>query len=198
MTRIKLLGLTIVALLALSALAAASASAHEFIASKKGTATDVGTNTQVFKDEPKAVAVECKKTESTEKITSTKTKTQKASVKYTECTAFGFPATISEAKYLFNAEGSVKVENTITVEVPGAGCKVVVGKTGNSKLKTITYENKESGSGHGKVAVKASVSKITSEVKGGGGLCGKEGKLKEGSYTGAALVTLPEGEVSWK
>jgi hypothetical protein len=198
MTRIKLLGLTIVALLALSGLASASALAHEFEASKTGTATDVGTSTQVFKDEPSAVAVECKKLTSTEKITKTKAKTQKASVKYTECTAFGFPATISEAKYEFSAEGSVKVENKITVEVPGAKCKVTVSPTGNSKLKTITYTNKESGTGHGKVEVKASVSKINSEVKGGAGLCGKEGKLKEGSYTGSALVSLAGGEVKWK
>lgn len=198
MKRMKLLGLALVALFAFSGLAAASAMAHEFEASKTGTATDEGTTVQVFKDEPKATAVECKKTTSTETITKTKTKTQKAVVHYTECTAFGFPATISEAKYDFNAEGSVKVENTITVEVPAAGCKVVVSPTGNSKLKTITYENKEAGSGHGKVEVKSNVSKIESEVKGGGGLCGKEGKLKEGTYTGNALVSLAGGEVKWK
>jgi hypothetical protein len=198
MTRIKLVGSAILALLVLCAVATASASAHEFEASKLGTATDKGTTVQVFKDEPKAAAVECKKTESTEKITALKAKTQKASVKYTECTAFGFAAKISEAKYEFNAEGSVKVENTITVEVPLAGCKVVVGPTGNSALKTITYTNKEPGTGHGKVEVKGKVSKINSEVKGGKGLCGKEGKLKEGTYTGNALVTLAGGEVKFK
>src|SRR5271154_1751826 len=136
MKSIKLLGPTIAAVLALSGAGAASAAAHEFESSKKGTATDVGTNTQVFKDEPSAAAVECKKLTSTEVIKKTKTKTQKASVKYSECTAFGFPATISEAKYDFNAEGSVKVENTITVEVPSAKCKVTVGKSGNAALKT--------------------------------------------------------------
>jgi hypothetical protein len=196
LTRIKLAGLLVVALFAWSGMAAASAmAAKEFESSKTGTATDEGTSTQVFHDEPKAAAVECKKLTSTEVITKTKTKTQAASVKYSECTAFGFPATISEAKYTFSSSGSVAVTNTITVEVPAAGCKVLVSPGGNNKLKTVTYTNKEAGTGHGKLEVSTKVSKISSEVKGGGGLCGKEGKLKTGTYTGSALVTLEGGEV---
>lgn len=192
--RIRALVLSLVAAFAFSAVAVAAASAHEFEATKTGPATDVQTSTQVFKDEPKAVAVECKKLKSTETIESLKTKTQKAKVKYEECTAFGFPASISEAAYNFNAEGSVTIENTITIEVPLAGCKVTVGPTGNSALKTITYENKTGG----KLEVKSNVSKIVSKVTGGGGLCGKEGELKEGTYTGNALVTPASGELKWK
>lgn len=184
---------------ALSAVAASAASAHEFEASKLGEATDVQTSIQVFHDEPAAAAVECKKLTSSEKIVALKTKTQKAAVHYEECTAFGFAATISEAKYEFKVEegakepieGSAKVENTITIEVPLAGCKVTVGPTGNSNLKKITYENKAGG----KVEVKANVTKIVSKVTGGLGTCGKEGELKEGTYTGNALVSLPEGEL---
>ena len=203
MSRFKVIGLAIVAVFAFSAVAAAAASAHEFESTALGEATDVGTSNQVFKDEPKAVAVECAKLKSTEKITALKTKAQKAVVHYEECTAFGFPATISEAKFEFKVntgatepiEGSVKIENPatspITIEVPAAGCKVTVAATGNSALKKITYENKAGG----KVEVKANVSKIVSKVTGGGGLCGKEGELKEGTYTGNALVSLAGAEL---
>jgi hypothetical protein len=187
MIRIKMLGSALVAAVALSLASVASASAHEFIASKTGTTKATGTNTQVFTTP--SGKVECTKLTATGKVAALKSKTEASTVKYSGCTAFGLAATISTAKYLFSAEGSVKVSNTITISIPSASCSVKVGPTGNSALKTISYVNKS-----GKIEVQASVSGITFTTTGG--LCGSSGKTA--TYKGNALNALTGGTLEWK
>jgi hypothetical protein len=186
MTRVKLLCATAVAITAFGLVGVASASAHEFIASKKGTAKATGTSTQVFTTP--SGAVECTKLTGTGKV-KPKATTQTETINYSGCTAFGLEATVSAAKYVFSANGTVKVDNTITVTIPGASCSIKVGKTGNSALKTITYTNKS-----GKIEVDANVTGVTYTTTGG--LCGSGGKTA--TYKGTALDELPGGTLEWK
>jgi hypothetical protein len=187
MIRLKIFAPTLVAVVALGLAGAASASAHEFIASKTGTTKATNTNTQVFTTP--TGRVECTKLTATGKVAALKSKTEASTVKYSGCTAFGLAATITTAKYLFSAEGSVKVTNTITINVPAGSCSVKVGPTGNSALKTIKYVNKS-----GKIEVQAGVSGITFTTTGG--LCGSGGKTA--TYKGNALNALTGGTLEWK
>lgn len=187
MRHVRILGPALVAALAFCLVGVASASAHEFVASKKGKTKANGTNTQVFTTP--TGAVECTTLTATGTVKKTKSKTEASTVKYSGCKAFGLAATVSTAKYVFSAEGSVKISNTITVSVPAGKCSVKVGPAGNSKLKTISYVNKS-----GKVEVQANVKGITFTTTGG--LCGSGGKTA--TYKGNALNELTGGTIEWK
>ncbi len=131
-----------------------------------------------------------------EETTVAKSTTQKAVVHYEKCTAGGFAATISAAHYNFNINGKVTIEEPIVIESSLAKCKITVPA---QEVGTVEYNNKEEGTGHGKIEVVSKVTGIHATVKGGGGLCGKENvELKEGTYTGNALVTAEKGEVKVK
>ncbi len=187
----KSTSLLVIGILCMFGLFVTSAMAHEFTAStKSGTAKDTNkyentTHAHVFITNGGEVT--CKEVKSTEPITSTKTKTVKANVKYTECTAFGFVgAEISEAEYEFSAEGSVKVLNTITIKPKGLGCEVKVGPQG--PLTKITYTEKSPN-----VEVNSEVGNIA--YTSSGGLCGSSGT--NGKYKGPVLVSLEGGKVGF-
>jgi uncharacterized low-complexity protein len=136
---IKMLAVTSVATLALTAMAAAGASAATFTASRTGTLSGVATTTHAFTTGTGTVS--CKKAHTTGTIVSTAAASQHVTVAYSECTAYGFPATVSNATYELYAGGTVDVENTITVTVPFLGCKLTV--EAQKGLKSASYTNKE-------------------------------------------------------
>ncbi len=196
MLRIRIIGLAIGAVLALSAVASSSASAATlFLASTTGTLldTNAGKGNHVFKTGSEGTAIECKKELSTGTVTSLDTKEQLEDVIYEECNAVTllgeFPATVSLALYVFHAAGTVDIENEITITVPIAGCNVKVKK--QNGLKSVTYSNIEPNTGHGDVELSANVSGISS--LGSGGACG--GTSTTGTYTGKSLVHLDGGEI---
>ena len=183
----KVWGVALVAVFALSAVAAANASAAVFKASGTGTLSGKALNNQVFNTGIGNVTCTTAASSGTV-VAPLEKETQEVAVKYSGCTAFGFVGVeISEAKYLFNANGSVNVVNTITIKVPAAGCSVTVSpQTG---LKTITYVNSS-----GKIEEKTNVSGIKS--KGSGGVCG--GESTTGTYTGNNLIELVGGTIEVK
>lgn len=187
MKRTRIVGLCLVAVFALSAVAAASASAHEFVASKEGTVLDHGLNTHKFKTS--VGTVECKKVSSEGKAKSGKQETLTEKVTYSECELtepFKGSATVSVAEYQFNANETVSVLNTITVKT--SLCTITVGP--QSKLSSVKYKNLTGG----KVEVNAGVKAIEYKTSG---LCGSKTE-KTGEYTGLAEAELSGGTLEWK
>jgi len=188
MTRVKALGLALVAVFAMSAVAVASASAFtQFHGSPVGgTIEGKALENQVFK--VNAGETICKKLTTPEsKVTAEKAETQAVNVKYEECTSLGFKTTISTAHYLFNAKtGKVKIEApgvTIKVE-PGIGnCEI---KVPAQEVGTVTYAN----NGKNLKITPNPVEAITYTTTGG--TCGAGGS--NGTYKGAAEATVNKGE----
>jgi len=187
MHRVGMVGKALVAALALGALAAGSASAHEFVASKAGTTKDKQLNVQKFKTN--AGVFECKKEASEGSVTAGSQKVTIEKLKYTECTAFGFVVNVSEAEFEFNAEGTVAIKKLVTMEVPLGECSVTLPTTGNGALKTVSYKNNS-----GKVEVKSTYKSMTYGANGG--LCGEPGM--NGEYNGNSEVELVSGTLEWK
>jgi hypothetical protein len=185
MRSFKKLGV-LVAILALSAIGAANASAATFTASATGTLTGKATTTQTFTTN--AGQVKCTTAETSGNIVSTASPEQHVTVNYKNCTAFGFATVdITAATYLFTADGTVHLLNTITINVTGAGCTQTVKA---QTLSGITYTN--SGT---KEIVHANTSGI--HYVGSGGLCGSTTQTN-GTYVGSNEVErVGGGSVSW-
>lgn len=191
MNRIRISGLAILAVLALGVVGVASASAHEFIAKPvKGKVEGVQKGSHVFNLNAGKVA--CTKVTSTGEVMAEISKVTKENIKYSGCLAFGFEAKVSEVKFEFNADGTVKLENTITIEVVEAGCHVTIPPAGNEKLSTISYANK----GTTELEVSAAAEGIHYEASGGP--CGAKSKETNGEYNGKSVVKVKEGSIQFK
>lgn len=189
MNRIRITGLTVLAALAFGVVGVTSASAHEFVASKAGTVNGSQVHNHKFKTNGGTVECMNETSEGTAVAGSQKTNTEK--VKYSECTAFGFGAIISEAELQFSAEEWVSVLKKITIEVPLGGCKVTIPSTKNKELKKVTYKNSEPVK---TIEAKALVKGIT--YTSSGGLCGTSGE--NGEYAGNSKLELAGGTIEWK
>ena len=187
MHRVGMVVRALVGVLALLALAAGSASAHEFVASKAGTTKDKQLNVQKFKTS--GGLFECKKESSEGSVTAGSQKVTIEKVKYTECTAFGFAVVVSEAEFEFNAEGTVTFKKLVKMELPLAECEVTLPTIGNANLKTVTYKNNA-----GKVEIKSLYKNMTYGATGGS--CGEPGA--NGEYSGNSEVELVGGTLEWK
>jgi hypothetical protein len=165
---------------ALTVAYAPNAMAHEFeVKQIKGTVQLKGANTQVF--ESGGAKVECTKTEGSGPVQLLKTETISEAVEYSGCKAFGEPATVSQAKYLFKANGTTSLENEVTIKAAGPKCEFKIPVAGNENLGTITYSNIQTG-----IEAKASVTGITSTGGGAGPLCVK-GTNKTSKYSGVVV-----------
>jgi hypothetical protein len=180
---IKMLGVTCIAALALAAVTAAGASAATFTSSATGTLTATQTSSHVFKPTAEgSTNVTCKKAHTSGTIVSTAAASQHVTVAYSECTAYGFPATVSNGTYELYASGAVDIENTITVTVPFLGCKLTV-EAQKGRLKA-TYHNKHDAGGLGVHKIEQTTA-VTSIVSKGEGSCAGG---TTGTYTGSSLV----------
>lgn len=184
MRRIKTVAAVFTAAFALVAVSAASASAHEFVASKTGTTKDKSLTVQKF--HTNGGTTECKEETSEGTVTELKSKTSVEKVKFAKCTAFGFGVTVSEGEDEFNAEGTVTLLKKQVVKA--FGCEVVVEPTKNSNLKTVEYSNNG-----GKLKVKSTVKGITYHSTGG--LCGSSGE--NGEFTGESEEELVGGTLEF-
>jgi hypothetical protein len=193
MLRVRTIGLALVAVLAMSAVAAASASAHEFVATASGeTITGSAKENQVFTT--KAGKVTCTALKVTSgKTTGTKAKTQVATIGYEKCTAFGLEAKITAAEYEFNAEigpgtpKNVKILKAITITAPLCTVTVPVQTVGE-----VTYKNVTSGTKK-EIELVPNVTGITSS---GSGLACSYASESKGTYTGTSLVSVPNS-IEW-
>jgi len=187
MRSMKKLGV-LVAVFALCAIGAANASAApQFTASATGELTGKALETQKFKTN--GGTVECKKIDVVATIPAIASPEQHVTIKYTECSAFGFPVDDIHATYLFTADGSVHVVEEISITVTGGifgECTVKVPKQTD---KSVTYDSVS-----GKIKVTPNVTGI--KYTSSGGICGSSGE--NGTYTGASEIErVGGGTISW-
>jgi hypothetical protein len=190
----------LVAMLALGAFSAGSASAHEFLwtGPLPGLLLVLSTNTQVFEVVPGLFQVKCKHFIGHGILSngsSMAIKTSKITGHYFECEVTGgSKAEISEVEYELNAEGTVGViGKPIVISALGAAkCSVKVNNGApNNKLSSLTFLNLSSD-----LLVHVNVSKITS--LGSGGVCGTAGvEQTEGTYVGLLLSLVDSGTLQW-
>jgi hypothetical protein len=169
----KTLGVTCAAAFALVAMTAVSASAATFTASATGTLTGTSSTNQVFTTGGGGT-VTCTHAHTHGTIVSTAAASQHVTVTYTNCTAFGFAATVSPATYELYANGEVDVENTITISV--FGCTTTVKP--QKGLKSVSYTNSA-----GQIIQHSAVKNIVSTASGfpcSGGTTG--------TYTGSNVI----------
>ncbi|HEX2097323.1 MAG TPA: hypothetical protein VHF50_08150 [Solirubrobacterales bacterium] len=207
MTRyLKVLGLALVAALAMSVTAASSASATNFKFHSEGTST-VLTGSQHAQNDVFTTdggTVSCSNATYSGTQSGATVESVEVTPTYSGCTAFGFinvPIHVNGCKYKFgtsttNYQGAVHVVcGSKPIEITAPGCTVTVGTQtpdGNA-----TYTNVGSGTTR-EVTVDVNLSGIdyTEHDTFEGGCEGPTGTLKtNGTYKGAALVT---GETSKK
>ncbi len=173
------------AALTLIAIPAAQASAHEFNASTAGTIEGKQLGSQKFK--VNAGNFECTKATAKGTVVKGSQKNIRETVKYTGCTFFGASMTATPAEYEFNAEGTVSLLNTVTLEVPIAGCQLTVAPA--SAIKSVAYKNLAGGLLESKLTLTGVPYTTT------GGICGTGGALEA---NGALQAGLASGTLEWK
>ncbi|HKO37481.1 MAG TPA: hypothetical protein VJU14_03845 [Solirubrobacterales bacterium] len=171
MRRFKKFGVLTVAVLALSAIGAANASAAQFTASATGTLSGKATSTHVFTTN--GGQVKCTALAISGTIKSVASEEQTVEVKYSGCTAFGFATVhLTSAVYNYTVSGQVHIEKTITITVTGAGCSQTVAP---QTVSSVGYANNA-----GKLKVTPNITGII--YTSTGGLCGSSGA--NGTTTG--------------
>jgi hypothetical protein len=186
MQRIKIIGLTMLATVAIVCVGAVSVSASgsEFVASKKGKVKDKQTETQVFNTS--GGAIECAEVSGSGEVKETTFVTIKETINYKACSGFGNAVKISTANLEFNANGTAKIEKNIIVKVEGSsGCEAVIEP---QTLEKIVYSNTPTND----ITATAKVKVI--KVKGSSNAC----EVGEASYTGGIASELENGTLEWK
>jgi hypothetical protein len=168
--------------LALGAVEAASASASEFVFSKTGALAGVSTTTPIFGTDIGKFA--CKAAKTTGTVTVLKSATQKVTVQYENCTAFGLPLKASPAEYELNTNGTAKLFKAF--QFTGPSCTMTFPPR---SLSGLTYKNAS-----GKLEVAAAVKNMVSF--GTGGICTYP--ESEGTLEGKSLIELVGGTVEVK
>ncbi len=190
MRNLKKLGVLLMAVLALGAIATSTASAGTFTASEEGELTGSATTNQVFTAGGEVV---CKKAAVSGTITGTEAEEQEAEVNYSECKAYGVATVhVTPAIYLFTGVGTtdedVHVLNTITLTIT---------KTlfTNHCTITVTPQTVKGGvhyiDNNGHVDVVATVTGITYHSTGSP--CPAAGTYTNGTYTGTTTTERAEG-----
>jgi len=192
MLRIQIIGLAIVAALAMSAVAAGSASAALlFLSSKTGLLLGslVG---GPHKFVTESGTVECTTANADGAITSTGSEVQLALVTYGNCNVtkpLSLSATVTPADYLFFTNGNVTLDNTVTINA-GSGLCIITVKP--QSLTGVSYKN--IAGPPMELEVIAAVKNITYSQKGA--LCpGGEKTFTNGTYSGTELVKEDGGEI---
>ena len=181
---VRVIGITLVALLALGGVA----SGHEFESSVSGALSRVSNTNQVFTTGGGNEVV-CTEDSVTGSAVAGKVLHILVSIGYLKCTVkvsiFSFPADVSTAKYLLSADGLVKLENTVSINILGI-CNLTIKP--QHFATGVAYKNNGNN-----VVEESNVTGIVSE--GSGGEC-KGGTT--GTYTGNTEVALAGGKISWK
>lgn len=197
MKRIRFIGLALVAVFALGAVAAASASAKLFEAETyPATVKATSTNTHKFKVE--SGTVECKKATFSGSLGAA-SETVKVKPVYTECSFVplglgGETATVNmngcEYNLHTNGEADVECATGVTVTVTAATCEVKVGK--QTGLKTVEYKNVNEASWKTPPHPPFTEVEVNAKVKGitytESTLCKNPGTKSTGEYEGNTLA----------
>jgi hypothetical protein len=200
MTRnLKVMGLAVVAALALTAVVASAASAAEFHSSTTNTKiTGAQTTTHQFVTDPGTVT--CKKATFSGEQAAKTAASITITPSYTECTLatiFGNIAVtvnFNGCDYTFDATGLVHIECPAgkNVVVSGPGCTVTVPA---QTVNKVSYSN-TGVAGARDIDVNAEASKIKYSYTGF--TCGSGSGTENGTYTGLTTVQGSSGDIWWE
>jgi len=188
---VKILGLLVVAAMAMSAMVASAASAVEFHSDSTNTwLTNTTTTGTSHKFDAAGNNITCTTASFKSTQEAKTTSSIKAEATYANCTFFGVAVTVSmgNCAYEFKANGEVAVVDrtglncdsakiTFKGTFLGASCHVEIGE--QTGLKTATYDG--ASTAVGTVTVTPAVTGITYTATGG--LCGETGTKTNGNYT---------------
>lgn len=199
MKYMKMLGIALVASLALTAVVASAASASFTSSSSPVTISGSQTTTHTFTVEGNAVT--CTSATFSSASTATPASTVSVTPVYTGCTAFGFAGahiTMNGCKYKFatpvSKVGTVEFDcptpetkATVFVSTFLTECEVQIGEAGNNKLEDVKFTNLANGD----VEVDATVSGITATKTKDVGLCplNGTGTINNATYTGKTVIS---------
>ncbi|MFZ2050547.1 MAG: hypothetical protein WAU69_06395 [Solirubrobacteraceae bacterium] len=198
MRSIKMVGVAIVAVLALGAMTAGSASAFtKFVASKTGGQLNgKAINTQKFKTGGGAT-VDCTVAEPSGEVTKLEGTEQESSVKYSSCTVSGLgSAEVTLADYTFFITPLVSVLNLIHIKATALGVECELSVLAGQSFTGIEYENDKSNAEE--IVVKSKVTGIVTDIlkSNSSSLCGTAGtEVTNGTYEGEVLVGLSNGSI---
>jgi hypothetical protein len=181
---------TLVAVFAFSAVAVASASAHEFIASKTGTFTGKTNHTITFGTPTGLGECTSPKSSVTGKITALKSKAIIETVQPQGCEYWPYVVTFSPGEFEITAEGKARLLKKVTVENEFGQCKESFTPRAQ-EVGTVTYKN----SSPIKTLTVERASKLMN-FTGTGGVCGDENL--EGEWTEGLTFTLEGGTLAWE
>jgi hypothetical protein len=203
MRKLKVLGVAMVAVFAVTAVAA-SAQAKTFH-SEINTTFLLGSQTEQNVFTTAAGTVKCSTATFTGEITGTSVETATVTPAYGTCKAFGQAATVTSSgcQYVLNANGTiVKIQGCnnggyagFVIDVPTGECTVKVPNQ-EPGTKTVDYTNEGAGTSRD-ILVRSTVAKIKYEVVGPGTICGTAGTYegeKGASYTGTVTTKGYENE----
>jgi hypothetical protein len=185
MKRIVMLGMALLAVVAIGGANAisVSASGHEFIASKLGKTKSKGSGTQVFR--ASGFAIECSTVTGSGEITELHSTTHKEALSFSGCTGLGGSVSVSTADFEYSANGPAKLEKRVLIAPEGMSCEIVIEP---QTVEGLTYETVTS-----KLKSTSSISKI--KTKSTGEECGSG---SEASYGGTINAELEGGTLEWK
>jgi hypothetical protein len=135
--KFKALGLALIAVFAMTALSAATASAEQWHAGAHGTVKGINVGEETFTTN--AGTVKCKVAEYNGTVASTTVSNQSVKPTYKECTAFGFVNTtidVGSCEYEFTTPikttSTIHIKNCATpIRVTAFNCEVTVGNQNN-------------------------------------------------------------------
>ena len=203
MKHIKTLGLLAVAVMAMAAVfGTASASAAKFTASAGG----LNLKTETLENHVFTVTgsnTQCKKITFAGKTEGTETTSQSVHPTYSECTAFGLPATVSvtNCKFVLTADGISHLVKTDTS--PGAeACAIHIEASsifGKCKVTVTEQTNEVTYSTNGAhIDVTIHDLKVSDHVTESTGVCPLTvGTHTNASYTGKSTVQAEGGTIAW-
>jgi hypothetical protein len=140
-----------------------------------------------------AGTIECKAVKLEGTIKSAAPTTLMAKGKYSECTAFGNAATVSEVTFEFIASEGVTIASAITVSVAKLACTVKIEPSSGKTLEPWYYSNSEK-----EVLATGEVRELSAFAEGGKGECGTEKTSVVGAeYSGNLLLSGASGTLSY-
>lgn len=168
-------GALAIAVLAISAIGAASASAAKFTYNPlTGTLAGHAKTTQVFT--VNGGKIECKGAEVSGTIVELSPEKQDYTVTYRECKAFGASTVdVSQVTYLFTADGQVHLQSTLKVTPTVFGASACTLEIKPQTMKSVDY------AGGSPMVVTSTITAI--EYTSTGGICGSSGT--NGAYAGS-------------
>jgi len=183
--------MVVAAICAMSAMAAASASAApKFLFHGSGPLLASAGGTQTLTTA--AGKVECTALKLAENPTVTlEAASVDVVVEYEKCKAFGLAASVSLVHYRIFANGTANLQTNATVTAGGGTCVVTVPSTKNQNLHTLKYHNTVGGPG---VLVLVNVVGVTSS--GAGSAC-PYAEESVGTEVGTLHLSYTGGVVRW-